>query len=315
MFAMNRVRLFLPLLWLLLSMVAFARTQDIADTFLKAEGYEELDVDGVASLLDELLPPTDSVFGAAANVGALAKAALVIEAVDGVLPRARFYLSMELVPESGQVLVQADRYNLGPAVRAQLLEELDEAHVAPAELFGVGPHVSIRLVVAPMMGHRAALLGAARAELSDADAAATYCLLAPCSRPHAAVGHEGFLAELEPAAVALQQWYGYRQDGLPTASTLLGMLSDLAGLDEYDAQEYTELQGATALLGQALVEADLGQDASVDGFLRRGILFDDSVSATWLRLVALPGWAAGQPLYGDSGVECLRGEPQEGLCP
>src|SRR5690606_6603798 len=136
----------------------------------------------------------------------LTKAVLLLENAEGALPRSRHHmtvrvLQVEASPAGGpepMLFVQLDRYNLGPAVRAELAESLGEEHVAPAAEFGEGPSVSWRFVMHQVMGQNAALVAAARLELAPETAAVTACLGAPCLQAHGVTEELAIWHELEP---------------------------------------------------------------------------------------------------------------------
>ena len=294
---------------------ATGQPADVSESFISSDGYLEVDSLALEEMIEEALPPSDSVFLAAGRLSPLAKAVYALEALDGTLERARYSLSAAVAPGSGEVLIQLDRYNLGPVIRQELVDSIGAEHVAPDEEFGVGPHVSLRLVTARVMGHEAMIVGASRKVIDEAEAALLECLLGRCLELSSATGSAGFLEDLQEQRVALDVDYDVERGGLPSPAALFDMLAEATGLMLYDNEALFGFQGERLEVAVAVLDTNLAQAGGSDGVVRVGPLLDDAVAALWQRLVALPGWSAGEPLYGASAVECRRGEPVGGLCP
>ena len=125
----------------------------------------------------------------------------------------------------------------------------------------------------------------------------------------------GFLEDLQQTNVELNVNYVVERGGLPVPAAMLDMLGAASGLVVYGNEALFEFQGDSFLVAEALLETNLAQEQSIEGVIRLGVLLDDSVAATWHRLVALNGWQVGDALFGAAAVECRRGEPVGGLCP
>lgn len=312
---MQRLRHVIAVVLFLGLSLALARAADPVEAFLAGEGYAAVDPVTLEQTIEEDLPSTGSVFLAAGSLSPLAKAVHALEALDGVVERARYSLTASLATGSDEVMIQLDRYDLGAAIRQELVDSIGEEHVAPAEKFGMGPHVSLRLVMTRVMGHEAMIVGAARKEIDELAAADGTCLLGACLELARSAEHVGQLEDLGEQYVESDLPYQAERDGLPTPAALLDMLSDYAGLVLYDNEARFEFQGSNLQVAEAVIDSNLAQEGSVDGVMRVDALLDDSLAATWHRLVALPGWSVGAPLYGASALECRRGEPTAGLCP
>src|SRR5690606_22162753 len=124
-----------------------------------------------------------------ADLDPIARSVLLVEAYEAPLPHARYRIAYSMnvapdYPESRNDHVEVTRYNLGPTRRNDLKRYMPENQLANPEEFGVGPHVSWRFVLSPVMGMQAALLYASRTELSETQAQAADCLGEPCLSLH-----------------------------------------------------------------------------------------------------------------------------------
>ena len=287
-----------------------------ADSFVTAAGYEAIDLTDLEALIEAGLPPSESVFTASGQLSPLAKAVHAVEAMDGQLERTRLQLSVAVInvpaPPAADpeplLLVQVDRFNLGPSIHSELVQTVGEDQVAHIHEFGEGPHVSWRLVLHRLMGHEAALVAASRMEITAETAADMECLGGTCLQTAPVMEDLAAWSELTDAA----------DEAIPGADamTAAGMLDTLAGMTFFNAYENEAGFGALdspVIVAQAVVETNLGQDAGTEGALRIGELLDDSLEAIWVRAVAFPG-AAGQQLFGGVAYECRRGAGEGGLC-
>ncbi|MDF2094780.1 DUF2259 domain-containing protein [Aquibaculum arenosum] len=224
-------------------------------------GTTPRDVPAMSQALQETLPANpDSVFWPDAELSPLARAALLLEQEEPALPFTRTQFQVEtrqLAPEgaggpSTVTLVRADRFNVGPQRREDLIEELGAEVVAPAAEFGEGPHVEWRFVMRPLQGMRADLVAAGRREVSDADQ--QHCGLQPC---HSSLP-TSLAQSQEPELHALQELpfdppYDAEHQGRLTAPAALDLLERLVGE-----------QAAAAPEGLFVVEQDLGQDSGME---------------------------------------------------
>lgn len=252
-----------------------------------SDGFAAVDADTLESDLLNLLPATDSVFLPAGSLEPLTKSLMAVEMLEGRLQRARYQLALRLVrveydpnmyPES-YVLVSVERYNLGPVVHAELVEELGADVVAPLEEFGVGPNVAWRFVMAPVQGHQALMMAAARKELTEDEVAQAECLYGECLSLTWEAGppaweqvHVQPFEELVPSLdLSVADWE------LLAPEALMAVVTAVAGFNPYLA----EVSGPERLIAQAVVDLNLGQDSVISAVLRQGALLDDSLAAIW----------------------------------
>lgn len=294
-------------------------------------GYQAVAVAGLESGLDASLPASDSVFPASGQLSPLAKAMLLVEAEAGTLPRTRHHLSVRVenfdAPppnDPGPVLfVQLDRYNLGPAIRAELVANAGADNVAPEAEFGEGPHVSWRFVMQRLMGHEAALIaagfmqldGAALEEASPAAGSLADCLGIPCLSTTGGIDEVAVWQEMEAAAPDPSGLpYQTLAAGLPSAAALLDLATQEPPFDPYGA----ELFGQGRVVAEFVIETGLAQEAVIDLAFRQGDLPDDSVAAVWQRLLAFSTGAGEPAYYRSQAFECRRGDsgwaPMGGFC-
>ncbi len=277
--------------------------------------YQAVNVDELETAIEAHLPATDSVFLASGSLSPFAKALLALQAVDGTLERTRHYVSVRVLlaeqPPAAYpvpfVFLQVDRYNLGPAIRDELVAELGEDRVAPAAEFGEGPHVSWRFVMRRVMGQEAALFSAARAELSDERADAADCLGMACLLPHGGIGEIAVWHEMEEVDLGAELGglaYPGTRGGLARPAAMLDLVAARAHFDPYES----EVTGSHLLVAEFVLEAGLAQDQVIEVALRQGHLLDDSLAAEWQRLVALPGMGEAPQFYAARAYECRRGD-------
>ncbi|HSH27185.1 MAG TPA: hypothetical protein VK972_05400, partial [Wenzhouxiangella sp.] len=163
---------------------------DKAWPFVSGQGYQVQTVEKVNDAIEGALEIADgsSVFLPSGMLDPFVKAVLALDQTEGRLERVRFRLrygqdEASAPPAAAPVpvsFVQIERFNLGPAVREALVQAHGAENVAAAAEFGVGPHVSWRLVTRPVMGQQADIVAVSRREISDADARAQTCFHAPC---------------------------------------------------------------------------------------------------------------------------------------
>ncbi len=279
-------------------------------------GYTLVDVDALEAAIEDGLPPTDSVFLASSNLSPLAEALLALEASDGTLERTRHHVSVRVLlaeqPPAAYpvpfVFLQVERYNVGPAIRGELVAELGEDRVAPAADFGEGPHVSWRFVMRQLMGMEAAIFTAAKAEVGEAQADAADCLAMPCLLPYGGIDEIAVWHEMEEVADLGAELEGLAypamRDGLASPAAMLDLAATQAYFDPYQS----EVTGSDLVVAEFVIEAGLAQEQTIEVALRQGHLLDDSVAAVWQRLVALPSMGEAPEFYAAQAYECRRGE-------
>lgn len=195
--------------------------------------------------------------------------------------------------------VEVVRFNLGPAIRENLVAELGHDAVADAEAFGLGPHISYRVVTRPIPGEHAALIALAEAEIGEAEAQEALCLGQPCLIPF------GIIDEIAPwGALAPQDGDGLLGKDEPVG--VADIIAVLAGeVTEIERDGRDEAVPPHAI--EIIVEVDLGQEEEIGAAMRWGDLLDDSVAALWERVVVSAGQEEQGGLARASAFECARG--------
>lgn len=289
----------------------------LAGKFTSIDGYEAQDIAAVDEVVEASLTPTNpnSIFMPSTDLNAFVKAVVTLqsheaEAGDTVLERYRYRLrygqneipqppKASLLPVS---FIQIDRFNIGPGTREDLIGEHGEDIVAPPAEFGEMPHVSWRLVMVPVQGQRASIVTASRKEISDANAQSETCLGAPCLDTGFTLGNAVPWGDMPVPERDLDVAYQTERNGLITPAAAIDMLS---ANFSYEAREGVPTSEPFA---EAVIEMNLAQDASLQAAFREGKLMDDSVSAIWRSIYALPsgpGFAA--QFSAAQAFECQRG--------
>lgn len=175
----------------LLLVAASAVSDDPAQRFVATDGHRPPTL-GVQALEDALfenvlISPDDRWRLPGADMGPIEKALLIVEMVEGVLPRSRWLYSLgqiEVDPGTGRIsplyFLEVVRYNPGPLVHAELLQGLGTDQVADIEDFGIGPSLSWRFVFTTIQNSAAALVAVGRRELETTGLESADCLGSPC---------------------------------------------------------------------------------------------------------------------------------------
>lgn len=289
--------------------------QERAQEFLGGDGaYGPVDANTLSFELEDQLPETDSVFWQHGRLNPFAKAALLIELADGPLEHYRLHFTVErLQLDTGAaplpaVLLQVDRYNLGPALRAEYVEELGEENTGTPEEFGVGPDVSWRFLMAQVQGIYADVQGAARS--SDLAPGAT-CFEGPCGDPGSTLPGSIVWQEETPADPVPSDNVAQLFPALPFPVQLLELADSAGWLNAYGS-EGGELEAG--------LDVNLGQDAGSILTVHSSGLLDDSVTAIWQQLGGLPGFEGQEPaFFYREAFQCQRGDedfaPAGSFCP
>ncbi|MEG3193613.1 hypothetical protein SNE32_15420, partial [Lysobacter sp. D1-1-M9] len=145
----------------------------------------------------------NSAFHPDAHLVAPVRAMLLVDAEETEVRHARYRIRYDLLPPTADgdgptAHVEVARFNLGPAIRAELATQDPALPLAPLEAFGTGPHVVYRFTMAPIQGMQASVREAGRHELNETEASAMSCLDQPCLDPAALAGPEGDWRTLDP---------------------------------------------------------------------------------------------------------------------
>lgn len=290
---------------------------DLITEFVGGDGFLPVDAEVlwegiVAGLVADEAEP--SVFWSTADIGPMPLAMLALETEEGSLERVRYRILygvawFEETPSAVAVpysFVEVTRFNLGPAIRQELVESLGEDAVASSEAFGEGPHVAWRLVTRPLMGHRALIVAAGRAELPDDRAFERLCFDHPCLSTVS--GIEEFVPWSELEEVILPEApYAVQEAGIVTPVAAVDIL-----LGAVEIEQAGDEVGRSAALPDAVIQAvvawNLGQDQGLDAAYRWGGFLDDSVAAEWRRLVSFGQGPELVPAVMEAvSYECVRG--------
>lgn len=305
------------------ALLAPAEFEALLEEFLAEDaGFEPLDADELEFGLLDMLPETDSAFLPTGALEPFTKAVMVIEMVEGRLERSRYQLTLQLLkvdhspsPQPGQaVLVTAERYNVGPVIHAQLVEELGEESVAPVEEFGVGPDTAWRFVMQPLQGHAAMLMGASRKELTADEAAAATCGYGPCLSLELEGGPDAWDEVETPPLTELAALFqpAPADFELLDPEVMMAVVNAVAGFDPY----LSEVSGPGREIAHAYIDQNLGQGPAIAAILVQRELLDDSLAAIWTMAVDV-GFAEARSAY--RAFECRRGDdpfaPPGSFCP
>lgn len=226
-----------------------------------------------------------------ANLDPLTRSILILEANEPPLPHVRYRVTYSMdaspdIPEVQQAYAEVTRYNLGPSRREDLLMSVPDGQVADPAEFGVGPHVSWRFVLAPVMGMRAGLVYASRTEVPDAQARTADCLGEPClslSDPSGPItGWEPFTSpQSDPPPYARTTDFG-----VATAAFGMQELWENLTADGMDPLQYMPTQPHFVFVISVNVA---GQEAGISGLVKQAVVMDDSVSEIWTRRLEIAG--------------------------
>ena len=286
----------------------------IAAEYVAGAGYEPLDTGVGVDLTRQLGAEDQSAFSAAGRLAPPIQAVLLLEARDGVLPHARYRLrygaeSMPNPPGADPVMVnfmQIDRFNLGPAHHAELVRSAGaDVTVPPVSEFGAGPHVSWRIVSAPIQAHVSNLNAASRAEFGDPDAEGARCLDIDClSLAPASEAVPQPWTEMTGMSGPTQRVYETIRDDAHSPAALMEVLLAQSFLTEPDGTRWRgpETREGVAFAQpfiEVVIETGLGQDAGAEAVMRDANLMDDELAMLW--------WRASSVASGDPAAPLLYG--------
>lgn len=288
-----------PRIWLLglaLLWAGMAVHANPVEQFTSAAGFRPVDVEALESARyydAERFPDMGaSVFMPDADLPGPVRALLLMDSQEGALPHARYLVNYQRIDKAGspdetQELLDVTRFNLGPAIHADLLNSTAAEHLADVKVFGEGPHVRWRLVMSPRRGMVAGLDDVSRQQVPDQAAAAMDCLGQPCTTLESARGPGGDwqpqgLAELPPSFRRMTA------QGAAPASVLEQLLM-LLGEDAQRSAPFAA--DARRLMFVVSIHTD-GQEQTATGLARNTLVFDDAIGAHWVRTAQIADMAA-----------------------
>lgn len=254
--------------------------------FVQAGGHTQIDADtleGDEYYNSQRFHSAAGISRPDADLDAITKSILLLESQEKPLLRVRYLVRYNLIaapehPDFQHELVEIIRFNLGPAIRQELIASIGAENTAAANEFGVGPHVSWRFVLSSMMGIQATVMRASRMALSDQQAAAFDCLGFSCLSLEDPQGPDGqwitpTLYEPLPAAV-----YQATQDGLAVPARVAEELLAYAVPEGIQPIPYDAGKPRLELVLSSNV---VGQDTSSYGLLYESNVMDTSIGSAW----------------------------------
>lgn len=297
-----------------------------ANAFVSQDGYTAVNPDAAWQSVNEALAASSapSALSPAANLGPMPLAIVGLDSNETALERVRYRLrygvrwtqqppAADPVPLS---YIEVIRFNLGPAVRQELVQALGAENVADAAQFGLGAHVGWRFITQPLMGNRAVIVAAGRREFSDATAHKQSCFGAPCLATASNIDRAAPWSE--PAPDETNDSRPALPEGMAPMSPAAAIQRLLGAIDSLETVETPDDGAHPEWLIEAAVERNLGQDDSLDAAYRLGGLMDDSVKAIWERSIAFPDGAGNVQYFSARADECARGPdfaPPGQFCP
>ena len=275
---------------------ALARMEQAAQVFIAGNGFVEQSADELAGehyyaerTFPSMASSAASVFLPDADLDGLTRAILLLEAQEAELPHVRYQINYSNntdteVPELKHDYIEVTRYNLGPARRVDVLQYVDAEHVASPVEFGVGPHVSWRFVMAPVMGMQANVLYAARKEVTDTAAQQAMCFTQPCLSLDVPELPSGQVQALVPALLPPAI---YRAESASTVTRPARVMQELwAEFKSDDPLPYhRNIPQFTFVISMDVV----GQESSSVGTGLQNMVLDDAIAKVWLQRVQAAG--------------------------
>lgn len=277
---------------------------DVAQAFTDQPGATAIDPDELWQRTEAILhyARQDSALAPGAELSALTRAIVAVQATDGRLPHARYHLTLGQAeigtrPDGSAMwldVIELRRFNLGPARHAATVAAHGAENTAELSAFGEGPDVHWRFAMRPVMGTDADVLSASRAEIDapERDCMGFHCLIGQAIIPHLADWDE-----MQPAPVpAFRPSYDALWRGAPSAPAVLDMLAlgthraDTGGHDaRWSRFEPRYGHGPDEPFVEVILEVGMGQDAGAEVMLFETSLKDDELRSVWHRLAAFGG--------------------------
>ena len=289
---LKRFSWLLGLAWLASSAAVNANA---ADQFVGAKGFGAVKLEkmeGSRYYATTRFPKIGaSAFHPDADLPAPVRAMLMMDSHEGVLPHARYLVNYQptsegATPDNTHDFVDITRFNLGPAVHADLARSVPAEHLANVKSFGVGPHVRWRFAMSPQRGMAAGLDAVSRKQLSAQESAAMDCLGQPCTTLESADGPKGLWKPQKPAPLPPSFKRSTQEGPVPAhvVEQLLAMMGE-------DAQRGVPFAPNSQRLVFVVSANAGGQEQQTTGLARNGLVFDDAIGTQWLRFDQVAGMA------------------------
>lgn len=284
--------------------------------FVSESGYQPVDAEAVwQQINDALRSDPDKLFQPGAELGPIPLSVFALDTLDPPLERTRYRVRYGVdwvMPPEGSAggpvpvsYIEVARFNIGPAIRQDLVESLGKESVADAKAFGVGPNTSWRFVTQPIMGNRAMIMAAGRTEIDDQAARNEMCLGSPCMGLASVIDSAAPWSDMQPAQTkAGAPLVTDPQQVVAPAIAINQLLGEVDSI-ETDRPAGTPAQPDWSI--EAVIESNLGQDLGIEAAYRWGNLLDDSIGTLWQRLATF-GTGDDQPaVFRAEAFECNRG--------
>ncbi|WP_366654869.1 hypothetical protein [Fodinicurvata sp. EGI_FJ10296] len=298
---------------------------DAAADFTDISGYQPIDTAGFSDPIHDGFewdgtPPITPMGTISPQVMAI----LAVEAHEEPVERARYRLKLGLGGVGGHppgrvtqmTFIQIDRFNLGPAIREELIETHGAEHAPPAGVFGDGPHVSYRFAMSPVQGTPASINSISRMEMPDAKAASVDCFDTSCLTTDTVIEDAVSWGNERDASIDFDQPYGVRRGGVISPAAAMDMLALQQGIASiHDGRlwpgqvEPRESVGFAEPFVETIIEINLGQDEVVDAAIHDTHLMDHMTEAFWRRVVAVSMGPGQEPLLVTAEVAEARTQP------
>ena len=274
---------------------ALVRMDQAAQAFM-AGNYIEQSVDELTQAqyystqtFPELAASAAQISHIDADLDALTRSILLLEAQETELEHVRYQINYSIntdseIPELQHDYIEVTRYNLGPTLRHDVLQYLDAENVASPAEFGVGPHVSWRFVMAPVMGMQAAVMYAARKEIPEAVAHKALCFSQSClalTAPELPNHRAEILALplLTPAKYRTENSYGVTRPARVLEELWAAFKSD-------EPLPYSRNNPQIIFVISMNV---MGHDSLTLGTGLQTMVLDDSIAKIWLQRLQIAG--------------------------
>ena len=276
---------------------ALAELETSALDFIQAQEYVTVDPDTLidGDYYSQKNFPTDSTRETSINLpdadlDPITRAMLLFESKEVSLPHARYRVTYSMnasteVPEARHNYVEVTRYNLGPARRNDLLGSVPDGQVAGLEEFGIGPNISWRFVMMPVMGIKSDVIYASRKEVTEAQAQAADCLGSPCLALIDPQGPDRNWNSIPSPQLPAQVYSKNNNFELTAPTRVIEELWASISSDEMDILPYSKEQPQFEFV---VSRNTFGQDDSVSALVKQFPVMDDSISEVWTRRIEIP---------------------------
>lgn len=282
----------------------------LTEIYLSEAGYRKAETAVLSdTLLENLGYAEGSVFRGDSNISPLGKAVLITDLMEELANRLRYRVSYAfervLVPPAAYPVtisfIQVDRFNLGTAIRSELINIYGEEHVAPLDDFKPGAHVSWRLVTLPVMGLAAHVIGASRATITEKNSASMDCFGKECNQTKEIIENLAGWSEDRRVEPEFTPTYEMVKNGLLTPVAAIELLAQKSGASNVEQSRYIwrgfealNKNGVHVAFGyrnpavKAIIETGLGQDHHVSAAIAVSNIHENGFSISWDRIVGFP---------------------------